>query len=39
MIGIYIMMGGMALFAGIITAMDLLARRQRQKTDNDSLPH
>ena len=31
MIGIYIMLGGMGLFATIIGIMDLLGRRQRRK--------
>ena len=33
MIGIYIMLGGMALFATIIVGMDWLARRQRQRRE------
>ncbi len=31
MVGIYILFGGIALFAGIITALDLWAGRQRRK--------
>ena len=31
MLGVYVMLGGMALFAGIITALDLWAGHQRRK--------
>ena len=32
MTGIYIMMGGMALFATIVGVLDLLGRRQKRRT-------
>ena len=32
MIGVYILLGGIALFAGIVTGLDLLARRQQRRT-------
>jgi len=31
MAGIFVLLGGIALFAGIITLLDLLARRQKRK--------
>ena len=31
MIGVYVLLGGIALSAGIITALDLWAGRQRRK--------
>ena len=34
MAGIYVLLGGIALFAGIITLLDLLARRQRRKVQS-----
>ena len=30
MIGIYIMLGGIALFVGLITALDVLSRRRHK---------
>lgn len=35
MIGIYILFGGIALFAGIITALDLWAGWRRRKAPRD----
>ena len=36
MIGLYILLGGICLFAGVITAMDLITRRQdRRKRQHD----
>ena len=31
MIGIYVMLGTICLFAGVITALDLIARHQKRK--------
>ena len=31
MIGVFVLLGGIALFVGIITALDLWAGRQRRK--------
>ena len=34
MTGIYIMLGGMALFATLVVGIDWLARRQRQRRES-----
>ena len=37
MIGLYILLGGMALFAGVITAWDLIAQRENRKSQPRTL--
>ena len=35
MIGVFILLGGIALFATVITVLDTLGRRQRRKADKN----
>ena len=37
MIGLYILLGGMALFAGVITAWDLIAQSENRKSQPRTL--